>query len=92
MLNFKPTQLQFPLTMKFLLDEGPKLSSSEITRIAQIFMRADRQPNEPPPFHYASFNEVGRLVVDMISFVLGFKTSEHIDETILVLMSIFTPG
>lgn len=31
MLNLKPTQLLFPLTMKFLLDEGPKLSSSEIT-------------------------------------------------------------
>lgn len=28
----------------------------------------------------------------MISFVLGFKTSDHIDETILVMISIFTPG
>lgn len=29
-LNFKQTQLLVPLSMKFLLDEGPKLSSSEI--------------------------------------------------------------
>ena len=78
--------------MKFLLDEGPKLSSSEINRIAQVFMRADHQPTEPPPFNYACFNEVGRLLIDMISYVLGFKTSEHIDATILVLQSTFTPG
>jgi len=31
MLNFKKTQLLVPRSMKFLLDEGPKLSSSEIT-------------------------------------------------------------
>lgn len=86
MLNFKQTQLLFPLSMKFLLDEGPKISSSEIAQIAQIFMRADRQPTEPPPFLYVNFNEVGKLLVDMISYVLDFKTSEHIDETILVLV------
>lgn len=91
-LNFKPTQLLFPLPMKFLLDEGPKLSSSGISRIAQVFMRADRQLTEPPPFNYRCFNEVGRLLVDMISYVLGFKTSEHIDENILVLLSTFTLG
>jgi len=28
----------------------------------------------------------------MISYILGFKTSEYIHETILVLMSIFIPG
>jgi len=78
--------------MKYLLDEGPKLSSFEITRIAKTFMRADRQPTEPPPFLYINFNEVGKLLVDMISSVLGFKTSEHIDETVLVLLSAYSPG
>ena len=92
MLNFKPTQLLFPLSMKFLLDEGPKLFSSEISIISQVFMRAGRQPIQPPPFNYTCFNEVGRLLVDMISYVLGFKTSEHIDENILVILSTFTPG
>ena len=92
MLNIKPTQLLFPLSMKFLLDEGPKISNSKIARIAQVFMRVDHQPTKPPPFHYVWFNEVGMLLVDMISYVLGFKTGEHIDETILVLLSAFTPG
>ena len=44
MLNFKQTQFLFPLSMKFPLDEGPKLSSSEIAQIAKVFIRADRQP------------------------------------------------
>ena len=51
MLNFKPTQLLFPLTMKFLLDEGPKLSSSEIAHITQMFIKPNCQPTEPRPFH-----------------------------------------
>jgi len=67
MLNFKQTQLLTPFSMKYLLDEGSKLSSSEIARITKTFMRADCQPKEPPPFLYAHFNEVGKLLVDMIS-------------------------
>ena len=92
MLNFKQTQLLIPFSMKYLLDEGSKLSSSDIARISKTFMRADRQPTEPPPFLYDNFNEVGKLLADMISFVLGFKTSEHIDETVLVLLSTYSPG
>ena len=78
--------------MKSLLNEGPKLLSSEVFRIAQTFMKPDCQPTGPPPFHHAWFNEVGRLLVDMISYILGLKTSEFVDETVLVLLSIFTPG
>jgi len=92
MLNFKQTQLLVPFSMKYLLDEGSKLSNSEIARIAKTFMRADRQPTKPPPFLYDNFNEVFKLLVDMISSVLGFKTSEHIDETMLVLLSAYSPG
>jgi len=77
--------------MKYLLDEGPKLSSSKIARTAKTFMRVDHQPTEPPPFLYINFNEVGKLLVDMISSVLGFKTSEHIDETVLVLLFAYSP-
>jgi len=40
MLNFKQTQLLTPFSMKYLLDEGPKLSSFEIARITKTFMRA----------------------------------------------------
>lgn len=78
--------------MGFLLDQGAKLPSSEITRIAQLFMRPNFQPQQPPPYFHFGFTEAGRFIVDMISYILGFKTSEYIDETTLVLMSIFTPG
>lgn len=44
MLNFKPNQPMAPLSMGFLLDQGAKLPSLEITRIAQLFMNPDRQP------------------------------------------------
>jgi len=91
MLQFKPTQPLAPLTMKFLLDQASKLTNSEIIRIAKLFMRPESQPTYPPPFNQVWFNEAGTFITDMISYILGFKTSEHIDETVLVLMSIFTP-
>ena len=78
--------------MNYLLDAGTKLSSADIEKITKTFMRADRLPIGPPPFLYVHFNEVGRLLVDMISYVLGFKTSEHIDETMLVLLVAYSPG
>jgi len=34
----------------------------------------------------------GKIIVDMISVVMGFNTSEYVDELTLVMMSIFTPG
>ena len=38
------------------------------------------------------FIDMGRLIVDMISLVMGFNTSEFFDELTLVLLSIFTLG
>jgi len=92
MLNFKQTQLLFLFSMKHLLEEASWLLGPKIERIAKTFMKADCQPKEPPPFLYVHFNEVGKLLVDMISYVLGFKTSEHVDETVLVLLSSFSQG
>ena len=51
MLNFQPAQPLALLSMGFSLDQGAKLPSSEITRIAQLFMKLDRQPRKPPPFN-----------------------------------------
>ena len=45
-----------------------------------------------PPYHHAWFDETGRLIIDMISYILGFRTSEIVDETVLALMFIFVPG
>lgn len=92
MLNFKQTQLLFPFSMNYLLDAGTRLSSADIEKVTKTFMRTDRQPTGPPPFLYVHFNEVGKLLVDMSSYVLGFKTSEHIDETVLLLLATYTPG
>ena len=78
--------------MKHLLDNASSFLDPKIERIAKTFMKADCQPKEPPPFLYDHFNEVGKLLVDMISYVLGFKTSEHVDETVLVLLSSFSQG
>lgn len=92
MLNFEPTQPLVPLTMKLLLDQGAKLPSLEITRLGQLYMLPQCHPDHSPPYHQVSFNEAGKILIDMISYILGCKTSEFVDETVFVLMSIFTPG
>ena len=90
MLNYKQTQLLYPFSIKYLLDEGAKLSSIEIAAVAKTFMRADCQPSGPSPFPYANFNEVGKLLVDMLTSMLGFTTNEHVDETVLVMLSAYS--
>ena len=45
-----------------------------------------------PPIGNVYFNELGRLLVDLISYVLGYRSAEDADETILAMMSIFSPG
>ena len=91
MLQFKPTQPLFPLTMKHLLDLASKLSSEEVTRIAKTFM-PPKFFSASPPYHHAWFDETGRLIIDIISYILGFRTSEIVDETVPALMSMFSLG
>ena len=57
MLHFKPTGPLTPLSLGFLLDQGAKLPSSEITKIGKIFMKPNCQPQEPPPYLDTWFNE-----------------------------------
>jgi len=38
------------------------------------------------------FNETGRIILDMISVILGFRSSEYVDEIVLVMLSTFTLG
>lgn len=85
-------QLLVPFSMKHLLEDASWFPGPKIERISKTFMKADCQPKEPPPILYVHFNEVCKLLVDMISYVLGFKTSEHVDETVLVLLSSFSQG
>ena len=55
-------------------------------------MLLDHQPKGPPPYGYVFFTEEGKLILEMISFIMGFNTSEYVDRLTLVLLSIFTPG
>ena len=45
----------------------------------------------PPPFLHVWFNDIGKVLVSMISYILGYNTNEYVDETILAMISIFTP-
>jgi len=49
-------------------------------------------PQRPPPFLHVWFNDIGKALVSMISYILGYNTNEYVDETILAMMSMFTPG
>jgi len=77
--------------MQHLIDQGAKLSSAQITRVTQLFMDPGA-PQRPPPFLQVWFNDIGKILVDMITYILGYNTNEYVDETILVMLSMFTPG
>ena len=75
-----------------LLEKSTKLSQSELNRIRQTFMLQKHQTKGPPPYLQTFFIDIGRLIVDMISLIMGFNSSEYVDDVTLVLLSIFTPG
>jgi len=92
MLNFKQTQQLLPFSMNNLLGKASWLPGLRFEEMVKTFMRADCQPKEPPPLPYDHFNEVGKLLIDMISYVLGITTGDHVDETVLVVLSSFSQG
>ena len=91
MLHFQSAKSLTPLSMQHLIDQGAKISSAQITRITQLFMDPD-SPQRPPPFLHVWFNDIGKILVDMTTYILGYNTNEYVDETILVMLSMFTPG
>ena len=91
MLQFHPGQALTPLSMGYLLEKSRKLSQDELNLLCQTFMLQEHQPKGPPPYGHTFFTDMGILIVDMISLIMGFNTSEYIDEITLVL-SIFTSG
>jgi len=56
-----------------------------------MFMLPNYQPTAPPPYLQTFFTETSRLIVDMISMIMGFNTIQYVDDITLVLLSIFTP-
>lgn len=91
MLHFDQTELLIPFSMSYLLETGEKMTSEEIQKVTRDFMRPECQTTEPPPYLGIHFNDVGKLLLDMIAYVLGYKTSEHVDKTMLVLLSAYSP-
>jgi len=92
MLQFHSSQALTPISMGYLLEKSTQLSRLELNCICQTFMQEKHQPKGPPPYLQTFFTDVGRIIVDMISLVMGFNTSEYVDEVTLMLLSIFTPG
>ena len=92
MLHFEPDQELAPLSMEELIEKTRQLTPEKLKSMCQNFMLPEHQPKGSPPYGFYYFNTLGRLIINMISFVLGFNTSEYVDEITLVLLSIFTPG
>jgi len=91
MIQFHSTEPLAPLSMGYLLEKASQLPTSEIRRIAQIFMLPKHQPKGPPPYLQTFFTDIGKLIVEMISLIMGFNSSEYVDDITLILLSIFTP-
>jgi len=93
MLQLQPGQNLTPILIGDLLDIFPKLTTTNLAEMFQIFIGEEKHiPKDPPPYVYTIFSQFGQDIVAMISSILGYTTSEYIDEIILAFMSIFTPG
>ena len=90
MLQFQPGQDLSPISLGELLEKSSKISQSKLNRVHQTFMDKKHQPKDPPPYVASFFTEIGKNIVNMIDAIMGFNTSEYVDELTLVLMSIFT--
>jgi len=92
MLHFQTAKKLTPLSLFDLIEQGGKLSNAQITKINQLFLDLGSQTIRSPPISHVYLNRLGRDMVDMISYVLGYNSTECVDETVLVLMAMFSPG
>ena len=91
MLQFDQTELLIPFSMRYLLEAGDKMTSEELQKVTRNYMRTECQPTGPPPYLHEHFNDSGRLLLDMIAYVLGYQNSKHVDQAMLVLLSAYSP-
>jgi len=83
MLQLQPGKSLTPLSIGYLLDLFPKLSPIRLAQIIQTYIVEEKHtPKDPPPYVYTIFFPFGQDIVAMISSVLGYTTSEYIDEII----------
>lgn len=92
MLQFHPNEALTPISIGNFLEKSTQLSQAELNRLCETFILQKYQHKNPPPYMSIFFTNTGKIIVDMISTVMGFNTSEYVYELTLVMMSIFTPG
>jgi len=92
MLNFKTAKKLVPLLIMDLINQGIKLTDAQITKINQLFINSTSESLKYPPIHHVYLNQLGIDLADMISPILGYNSIEIVDETVLVIMAMFSPG
>ena len=91
-LHFHNTKPLTPLSIHDLITKGGKLSSDQIAKVNQLFIQPQYQSMTTAlPIAYPYLNELGKMMVDLISYILGYGTYEDVDETIMAMLSIFSP-
>jgi len=92
MVQFKAQRELVPLSLLDLINQGAKvLTEAEILKLNQLFIKKSDTVLHPPIFD-GYLNQLGLDLAYMISSVLGYKSMEFIEETVLVMMTMFSPG
>jgi len=92
MVQFKTDKPMVPLSLLDLINQGQKtLTEAEILRFNQLFIHKSDRILHPPIFD-GYLNQLGLDLAHMVSAVLGYKSMEFIEETVLVMMLRFAPG
>ena len=92
MLQLQQEQNLTPISIRDLLDNFPKLTIAKLAKMFQTFIREEKHiRKDPPPYVATTFFPFGQDIIAMICSVLGYTTSEYIDEIILAFISIFNP-
>lgn len=92
MLQFKTQKKLVPLSLMDLVNQGAKiLTDAQILKLNQLFITNSDTVLHPPIFD-GYLNQLGVDLAYMISSILGYKSLEFIDETVLVMMTMFSPG
>lgn len=92
MLQFHSNLDLTPISLGDFLKKLSKLSQYELRCLCQTFVDKEHQPKNTLPYLSIFFTDIGKTIVDMIVEIMGFNTSEYVDELALVLISIFTPS
>ena len=92
MVQFKTHKKLVPLSLLDLINQGTKiLTEAEILKLNQLFVSKSDTVLHPPIFD-GYLNQLGLDLAHMVSSVLGYKSMEFIEETVLVMMTMFAPG